>query len=213
MSVTATISSDRWPASPSVPDHRLEDEHHARLQHKRRVEVGAEIGADERHLGAVGADPVCEIEVRQPRARAVRPCPRRARGRPRSTPGRTASSARSTTSRQRANCSRSTSFGARPTIHVAPKSDAYPCRLMPVSTHMTSPVRARCGRVGSGYTASPVRCTAVGDRPRHHLEHRVDGVGGRARARRSRARNAPGQSVARAPGTASGADLAASPAR
>src|SRR5438874_716448 len=61
------------------PRDRLDHEHHPRREHDALVEVGAEVGADERRLRAVDADPVGEIEVREPRPAPV------ARGRERST--------------------------------------------------------------------------------------------------------------------------------
>ena len=55
------------PGLAVVPDHGLEHEHVAGREHDRRVEVVAEIGADERRLRAVGAGAVREIEVGEPR--------------------------------------------------------------------------------------------------------------------------------------------------
>jgi hypothetical protein len=54
-----------------VPNHRFEHEHHPRREHERLVEVVAEVRTDERHLRAVGADAVREIEVGQPGAAAL----------------------------------------------------------------------------------------------------------------------------------------------
>jgi hypothetical protein len=50
-----------------VPDDRLQHEHHAGRQDLALVERLAEVGADQRHLGAVGADAVGEVEVLDPR--------------------------------------------------------------------------------------------------------------------------------------------------
>ena len=55
------------PGKPVVPDHRFEDQDHARAHDQRRVEGLAEVGADEGHLGTVGPDPVGQVEVLQPR--------------------------------------------------------------------------------------------------------------------------------------------------
>src|SRR5215207_906375 len=56
-----------------VPHDRLEHQHHARCQHERVVEVVAEVGPDEGHLGAVRADAVGEVQVREPRATPLVP--------------------------------------------------------------------------------------------------------------------------------------------
>ena len=74
----------------------------------RLVELVAEVGADERRLGAVGAGAVREVEVREPRSRAPSPTSfGGARVRSRAVaPGLVTSSTASTTSRHRAHCAR-----------------------------------------------------------------------------------------------------------
>ena len=94
---------------PVVPDHRLQDQDHARRQHQL-VEVVAQVGTDHRHLGAVGADPVGQVEVLDPGS--ARRCSRPASASmaapaqlpASSCPACTGADA-STTARQRANCS------------------------------------------------------------------------------------------------------------
>src|SRR5439155_6591457 len=53
------------------PRDRLDHEHHPRREHDALVEVEAEVGADERRLRAVDADPVGEVEVWEPRPSPV----------------------------------------------------------------------------------------------------------------------------------------------
>src|SRR4051794_28966859 len=54
-------------AGAVLPDDRLQHQHHAGGEDERCVERLADVAADVRHLGAVDAETVAEVEVRHPR--------------------------------------------------------------------------------------------------------------------------------------------------
>ena len=109
-----------------IPDHRLEHEDHPGCEHDRLVELVAEVGADQRHLGALGADTVGEVEVRQPRHDAVVGFD----GDPGEIPARGAGLAllehgvHDVRHRRNWACCRGEGFGRFDTIQVRPKSEA-----------------------------------------------------------------------------------------
>src|SRR6478672_1359874 len=58
-------------AGAVLPDDGFEDQHCPRHEDERLVEGLADVAADVRHLGAVDAEPVTEVEVRHPRLAAT----------------------------------------------------------------------------------------------------------------------------------------------
>src|SRR5262249_23115681 len=56
------------PGIAVLPHDRLEHQHHPRRHDEPVVELSAQVGPDQRHLRAVRADPMGQVQVREPRA-------------------------------------------------------------------------------------------------------------------------------------------------